>query len=285
MLPAGETNKVGAAGKLNLDEFEVRLVDDEDREVPVGETGEIVARPTGPNLMFSGLLASGRGDRRRAAQPLVPHRRPRSARRGRLPLLRRPQEGLPAPAGREHLQLRDGARRSSRTRRSRTSRCTRSRATQGEDDVKVTAVLQEGATVTEEELCRWSVDQVPYFAVPRYIEFRTDLPRNPVGSRPQVRAARRRRHRRDLGPRSVRLHVREALSGNTARIAQRVVRLTFHQPDRVGARRQRQPAVQRRFELRGRRAVGHRDAEVRDHLVVRTAVRRVLGPAPRPTPP
>ena len=51
----------------------------------------------------------------------------------------------------------------------------------GEDDVKVTAVLQEGATVTEEELCRWSVDQVPYFAVPRYIEFREDLPRNPVG--------------------------------------------------------------------------------------------------------
>ena len=52
---------------------------------------------------------------------------------------------------------------------------------QGEDDVKVTAVLQQGATVTEEELCRWSVDQVPYFAVPRYIEFRADLPRNPVG--------------------------------------------------------------------------------------------------------
>ena len=42
-------------------------------------------------------------------------------------------------------------------------------------------MLQEGVTVTEEELCRWSVDQVPYFAVPRYIEFRDDLPRNPVG--------------------------------------------------------------------------------------------------------
>ena len=25
------------------------------------------------------------------------------------------------------------------------------------------------------------MDQVPYFAIPRYIEFRTDLPRNPVG--------------------------------------------------------------------------------------------------------
>jgi crotonobetaine/carnitine-CoA ligase len=52
---------------------------------------------------------------------------------------------------------------------------------QGEDDVKVTAVLQPGAELTEEELCRWAVERVPYFALPRYIEFRTDLPRNPVG--------------------------------------------------------------------------------------------------------
>ena len=51
----------------------------------------------------------------------------------------------------------------------------------GEDEVKVTAVLQPDSTVTEEELCRWAVDRVPYFAVPRYVEFRADLPRNPVG--------------------------------------------------------------------------------------------------------
>ena len=50
-----------------------------------------------------------------------------------------------------------------------------------EDEVKVTAVLVEGETITEEELCRWAVERVPYFAVPRYIEFRHDLPRNPVG--------------------------------------------------------------------------------------------------------
>ena len=51
----------------------------------------------------------------------------------------------------------------------------------GEDDVKVTAVLQDGADLTEEELCRWVAERVPYFAIPRYIEFRADLPRNPVG--------------------------------------------------------------------------------------------------------
>jgi crotonobetaine/carnitine-CoA ligase len=52
---------------------------------------------------------------------------------------------------------------------------------QGEDDVKVTAVLVEGATLTEEQLCRWAVERVPYFALPRYVEFRAELPRSPVG--------------------------------------------------------------------------------------------------------
>ena len=51
----------------------------------------------------------------------------------------------------------------------------------GEDDVKVTAVLQPDATIDEETLCRWVAARVPYFAIPRYIEFRDDLPRNPVG--------------------------------------------------------------------------------------------------------
>ena len=50
-----------------------------------------------------------------------------------------------------------------------------------EDDLKITATRKEGATVTEEELFRWCIDQLPYFALPRYVEFRTELPRSPVG--------------------------------------------------------------------------------------------------------
>ena len=49
------------------------------------------------------------------------------------------------------------------------------------DDGTLAAVLVDGAELSEEDLCRWAVDHVPYFAVPRYIEFRDDLPRNPVG--------------------------------------------------------------------------------------------------------
>ncbi|MBV8296109.1 MAG: AMP-dependent synthetase, partial [Acidimicrobiia bacterium] len=50
-----------------------------------------------------------------------------------------------------------------------------------EDDLKVTATVKEGASLTEEGLFRWCVDQLPYFALPRYIEFRSELPRSPVG--------------------------------------------------------------------------------------------------------
>jgi crotonobetaine/carnitine-CoA ligase len=50
-----------------------------------------------------------------------------------------------------------------------------------EDDVKITLTLEAGATITERELCEWSLDRLPYFAVPRYIEFRAELPKTPTG--------------------------------------------------------------------------------------------------------
>jgi crotonobetaine/carnitine-CoA ligase len=51
----------------------------------------------------------------------------------------------------------------------------------GEDDVKVTAILRPGALLTPEALFQWSLDAVPYYALPRYIEFRDTLPKNPQG--------------------------------------------------------------------------------------------------------
>jgi carnitine-CoA ligase len=50
-----------------------------------------------------------------------------------------------------------------------------------EDDLKITATVKEGAELNEESLFRWCIEQLPYFALPRYIEFRPALPRSPVG--------------------------------------------------------------------------------------------------------
>jgi crotonobetaine/carnitine-CoA ligase len=45
----------------------------------------------------------------------------------------------------------------------------------------VTATVKEGASLTEEALFRWCIDELPWFALPRYVEFRDELPRSPVG--------------------------------------------------------------------------------------------------------
>ena len=86
----------------------------------------------------------------------------------------------------------------------------------GEDDVKITVVLQDGAELTEEELCRWMAERVPYFAIPRYVEFRDDLPRNPVGPGAQVPAPRRGRDPGDLGPRGGRRRLRTQVDAGRA---------------------------------------------------------------------
>jgi len=51
----------------------------------------------------------------------------------------------------------------------------------GEDELKITLTLKDGHSIGAEELCSWAVDQMPYYAVPRYIEFRAVLPKSPLG--------------------------------------------------------------------------------------------------------
>jgi carnitine-CoA ligase len=180
MLPAGEVNKPGAAGKTNSVDFEVRLVDDEDVEVPVGEIGEIVCRPTGPDLMFAGYwrrpeetvgvlrnLWFHTGDLARIDDDgflyFVDRKKDYLRRRGENISsfeMERTFHGHPA--------IKDVAVHSVPSE-------------MGEDEVKVTAVLQPDARLDAAELCEWCAERVPYFAIPRYIEFRDDLPRNPVG--------------------------------------------------------------------------------------------------------
>ena len=180
VLDAGEPNAVGAAGKPNAHDFDVRLVDDDDVEVAVGEIGEIVCRPQRPNLMFAGYWR-----RPEATVEVLRNLWFHTGDLGRLDddgflffvdrkkdYLRRRGENISSfemeRTFHGHPAIKDVAVHSVPSE-------------QGEDEVKVTVVLQSDAQVSEEELCAWSVERVPYFAVPRYIEFRDDLPRNPVG--------------------------------------------------------------------------------------------------------
>jgi crotonobetaine/carnitine-CoA ligase len=180
MLDAGEPNKPGAAGKPNLHDFDVRIVDDDDVPVAVGEAGEIVCRPNGPNLIFAGYwnrpdatveatrnLWFHTGDLGRVDDDgylfFVDRKKDALRRRGENISSFEMEKTLYG-----HSALRDVAVHAVPSEL-------------GEDDVKITVVLQDDAQLTEEELCRWMAERVPYFAIPRYVEFRDDLPRNPVG--------------------------------------------------------------------------------------------------------
>jgi crotonobetaine/carnitine-CoA ligase len=179
-LPPGVENKPGAAGMLNQIEFEVALLDDDDVAVGAGEVGEICARPRQPDLMFAGYwnrpadtVAAWRnlwfhtGDLGRVDQDgylfFVDRKKDSLRRRGENISSFEMEKTLYG-----HPDLADVAVHAVASDVS-------------EDDVKVTAVRKPGASLDEAALCAWLAERVPYFAVPRYIEFRDDLPRNPTG--------------------------------------------------------------------------------------------------------
>jgi crotonobetaine/carnitine-CoA ligase len=49
-----------------------------------------------------------------------------------------------------------------------------------EDEVKICVVLRPGAALTPEALIRHCNERMPYFAVPRYVEFMESLPKTPT---------------------------------------------------------------------------------------------------------
>jgi len=178
--PKGVRNRPRAAGVVNDEYFDVRLFDDDDNEVPVGEQGEIVVRPKRPHVMFEGYWGRAEatvetsrnwwyhtGDIGRLDEDRYLYFIDRKA-----DYLRRRGENI-ASFEVERILMGHGSLADVAVH------AVPSEMT--EDDLKITATLVADSTLTEEELFRWCVDQLPYFALPRYIEFREELPRSPVG--------------------------------------------------------------------------------------------------------
>jgi carnitine-CoA ligase len=178
--PPGVRNRPNAAGIINEEYFDVRIFDDDDNELDRGTQGEIVIRPKRPHVMFEGYwgrpevtVETSRnwwyhtGDIGKIDEDDYLYFIDRKA-----DYLRRRGENIASFEVEKilmgHGSLADVA-----------VHAVPSQLT--EDDLKVTATLVEGATLSEEDLFRWCVEQLPYFALPRYIEFRRELPRSPVG--------------------------------------------------------------------------------------------------------
>jgi crotonobetaine/carnitine-CoA ligase len=169
----------GSSGRPNAD-FDVRIFDDDDNELPHGVAGEIVVRPRRPHVMFDGYwnrpadtlgimrnMWLHSGDIGKFDQDgflyFVDRKKDYLRRRGENISSFEVETGL-----RAHPDIADVAVHAVFS-------------DSGEDDVKATVVLKSAGAVTEEMLCRWAIERLPYFTIPRYFEFRSDLPRNPLG--------------------------------------------------------------------------------------------------------
>ena len=178
-LAAGEYAAPGSSGKRVAD-FDVRIVDELDRELPAGQSGEIIVRPLRPDIMFMGYWR-----RPEDTQKLMRNLWLHTGDIGKFDedgffyfvdrkkdYLRRRGENISSfemeSAFQRHPDIAEVAVHAVPSDK-------------GEDDVKVTAILHPGAKLTAEALFQWALDAVPYYALPRYIEFRDSMPKNPQG--------------------------------------------------------------------------------------------------------
>lgn len=169
----------GASGH-EFEDFEVMIVDPEDKPLPPGTPGEVVVRPRLPGIMFQGYWR-----RPEATVEVFRNLWFHTGDIGRLDAnkffywldrkkdyLRRGGENISSyeleVAFREHPEIEDVAVHAVP-------------AEGAEDEVKVTAIMRPDARTSEEALCIWAAERLPAFAVPRFIEYRQELPRNATG--------------------------------------------------------------------------------------------------------
>jgi len=162
--------------------IDVRLLDDDDREVEVGEVGEICVRPTEPYVLFNGYFNDAEATLR-AGRNLWYHTGD---------LGRRNEEGEYFFFDRKADYIRYKGRSVSSfaveaavAAHPAVAECAAYGVTSAELDseaeIKVDVVMQPGVRVEPDELARFVNDNAPYFLVPRYIELVAELPHTPTG--------------------------------------------------------------------------------------------------------
>jgi crotonobetaine/carnitine-CoA ligase len=178
-VPAGTPVPAGSSGQC-APEFDVRIFDEHDNELPPGQSGEVVCRPLHPDIMFKGYWQRP-GDTQKVMANMWFH----TGDIGKFDddgffyfvdrkkdYLRRRGENISSFEMESAILLHPDIEQVA---------VHAVFSSFGEDDLKVTAKRMPEASLTEEALCRWLVDRVPYYAVPRFIEFRPELPTNPQG--------------------------------------------------------------------------------------------------------
>jgi len=171
----------GSVGRP-VSHVDIRVVDDADRPLPPGETGEIVVRPTRPNTMMQGYYDDPEhtvdawrnqwihtrdiGYRDDDGFLYFVAKRDNSIYRGTV-------------AGRiSSLEIESVIDALAGVRESAVVGVTTER---GHEEIKAVVVPVDGAGLTPVDVCRHCERHLPYLKVPRFVELRAELPRSPSG--------------------------------------------------------------------------------------------------------
>jgi crotonobetaine/carnitine-CoA ligase len=177
----GKTYKPNSLGEP-ADGIEIKLLDDDDREVARGEVGELCVRPLVPYAIFNGYWR----------HPEATVRAWRNLWYHTGDLLRADEDGELYFVDRKADFIRYKGRNISSFAVEATVsahpavlQCAAHGVTsaelEAEAELKVCIVLKPGAQASAEEIARFVNDNAPYFFVPRYIEFLEALPQTPTG--------------------------------------------------------------------------------------------------------
>jgi carnitine-CoA ligase len=174
--PIDEPGKRGTLGRPSP-LYDLRIVDDDDTEVPTGDVGEIVVRPKVNHALFQGYwrkpeataeiwrnLWHHTGDFGRADADgyvtFVDRKKDALRRRGENVSSVQLESAIVG-----HPKIAEAAVHAIPSR-------------MGEDDIKACLVVAPGEKLTPDELFSYFKDRLPYFAIPRYVELVDELPRN-----------------------------------------------------------------------------------------------------------
>jgi len=178
MTSAPDETVPGEAGRRR-EGYDLRLVDDAGTDVPDGQIGELLVRPHVPGTVMPGYHN-------------LPEKSAETIRDGWLytgDAFRRDPDG--------HYFFADRIKDALRRRGENISSFELERAINqypdvyesavvavpsgfNEDEVKAVIVLRPGSQPDPEALTRFLIDRLPYFMVPRYLEFASELPKTPT---------------------------------------------------------------------------------------------------------
>jgi carnitine-CoA ligase len=174
----GEAAPAGTVGRP-VDEFEIRLVDADDHDVPEGQPGEAVLRARRPWIAPDAYFGM--------PEETVASRRNLWFHTGDL--LRRDEDGWYFFAGRVKDSMR---RRGENVSAFEVEAAALGHpavaeaaaypvpSAEGEDEIAIALIAREGAELDLVAFLRHIAGELPYFAVPRYVRVVDDLPRTPT---------------------------------------------------------------------------------------------------------